>query len=76
MGDTWIEVKVKPRSRESSLEAAGDGSWVARIKAPPVDGKANRELVALVAKEFGVARSAVEIRTGAASRLKRVRISG
>ena len=75
MGDTWIEVKVKPRSRESSLEEAGDGSWIARIKSPPVDGTANRELVVLVAKRFGVPKSAVEIRTGAASRWKRIRIS-
>ena len=46
------------------------------MAAPPVDGKANAELVALVAREFGCTRSAVEIATGAGARIKRVRIAG
>ena len=44
-----IRVKVKPQSRESSLQEAGDGTWIARVKSPPVDGKANAELAELVA---------------------------
>ncbi|MFX8008231.1 DUF167 domain-containing protein [Acinetobacter baumannii] len=44
------------------------------MKAPPVDGKANAELIALVAKHFGVAKSAVDIDSGGGSRFKRVRI--
>lgn len=71
----WIEVKVKPNAKESSLEKGDDGVWIARLKAPPVDGKANRELIALFAKEFGIRKAGVEIKTGAASRLKRVKLS-
>ena len=69
-----IEVKVKPNSRASSLEPAGDGSWLAQLKSPPVDGKANAELIALVARRFGCAKSAVSIKSGASARTKRVRI--
>ena len=69
-------VKVKPNARQSSLERREDGSWLAQLKSPPVDGKANAELVALVAREFGCAKSAVEIATGAGARIKRVRIAG
>lgn len=72
----WIEIKVKPNARESSLTQDDDGAWVARIKAPPVDGKANAELIALVAKTFSVRRRDVRIKTGSASRLKRVEIIG
>ncbi len=69
-----IDVKVKPNSRTSSLEPAGDGSWLAQLKSPPVDGKANAELIGLVARHFGCAMSAVSIKSGASARTKRVRI--
>jgi uncharacterized protein (TIGR00251 family) len=69
-----IRVKVKPQSRASTLEQTADGSWTAQLVAPPVDGKVNAELVALVARHFGCAKSAVSIKSGAASRMKLVRI--
>lgn len=69
-----IQVKVKPNARASVLTEGDDGIWLARLKAPPVDGKANKELIALVASHFGCAKSAVEIRSGASGRLKLVRI--
>jgi uncharacterized protein (TIGR00251 family) len=69
-----IEVKVKPNARASRLEPAGDGRWLAQLRAPPVDGRANEELIALVAGHFGVARSTVAIRRGASGRTKFVSI--
>ena len=69
-----LSVKVKPGSRESSLTQAADGSWLARVKAPPVDGKANAELVQLVAAHFGCRKAAVGIKSGAGGRLKLVTI--
>jgi uncharacterized protein (TIGR00251 family) len=71
---TTIRVKVKPNARESALTEGSDGIWQARLKAPPVDGKANEELIALVARHFRCAKSAVDIKSGASSRLKLVRI--
>ena len=69
---TALRVAVKPRSRVAEFRQMDDGTWLARLKAPPVDGKANAELIALVAKHFGCAKSAVDIKTGAGSKLKRV----
>ena len=69
-------VKAKPNARVSALTQQDDGTWLAHLKSPPVDGKANAELVALMAKQFGCAKSAVSIRTGAGSKLKRVEIPG
>jgi hypothetical protein len=69
-----LQIKVKPRSRESSLEPLPDGTWLARLVAPPVDGKANDELLALVARRFGRPISAVTLRRGAAGRVKWVEI--
>ena len=68
-------VKVKPNARQSSLERREDGSWLAQLKSPPVDGKANAELLALIAREFACAKSAVTIASGAGARVKRVRIA-
>ena len=68
-----ILVKVKPNSRESLLEQV-DGEWHAKIKSPPVDGKANLELIGLVAKQFDCPKSRVSIKTGAGARIKRVEI--
>jgi uncharacterized protein len=69
-----IQVKVKPGSRLSLLQQQPDGTWLAQIKSPPVDGKANEELIALVAKHFACHKSDVSIKSGASSRVKLVRI--
>lgn len=69
-----LAVSVKPNARQSQLLQAADGSWQAQLKAPPVDGKANAELIALVARHFGCAKSAVAIKSGATGRRKRVTV--
>lgn len=69
-----IQVKVKPNSRTSVFERLEEGTWLARIKSPPVDGRANQELIELIAKHFRCAKSAVSIKSGASGRMKVVRI--
>jgi uncharacterized protein (TIGR00251 family) len=71
-----VQIKVKPNSRASRLEQQEDGTWLAQLKSPPVDGKANEELIALVAKHFELSKSDVSIKSGASSRLKLVQING
>ena len=70
----FIQVKVKPNAGASALRQDESGLWSAQLKSPPVDGKANAELVGLVAKHFGCHKSAVCIRSGSGARLKLVRI--
>jgi len=69
-----LQLKVKPGSREESLIEQPDGSWIARVKAPPVDGKANAAVIELVARHFGVRKAQVTIRSGLSGRMKRVQI--
>jgi len=69
-----LRVRVKPNSHSSSLTHEPDGSWRALLKAPPVDGKANAELIALVAEHFQCAKASVVIKSGASGRTKVVRI--
>jgi uncharacterized protein len=70
-----LQIKVKPNSRTSLLEQREDGTWLAQIKSPPLEGKANEELLTLVAKHFDCRKSDVSIKAGASGRVKLVRIS-
>jgi uncharacterized protein (TIGR00251 family) len=69
-----LRVKVKPNSRVASLVQCDDGTWQAKVKAAPVDGKANTELVALIAGHFKCRKAAVHIRAGASGRDKLVKV--
>jgi uncharacterized protein (TIGR00251 family) len=70
-------VKVIPRSAQSEIVGKlDDGTLKIKIAAPPEKGKANEELVALLAKHYGVPRSAVTIVSGHGSPRKSVRIEG
>lgn len=69
-----IQVKVKPNARVSSLVENEDGTWSAQVKSTPVDGKANRDLIALIADHFGCPKAAVSVKSGQSSRLKRIQI--
>jgi uncharacterized protein YggU (UPF0235/DUF167 family) len=67
-----LQIKARPNARTSSLVQQEDGTWIASLKSPPAEGKANLELIALVAAEFRCPKSAVSIKSGAAARTKRV----
>ena len=70
-----IRVKVKPNARVSTLEEPDqEGLWVARLQSPPVESRANRELVELIARRFACPKSTVTIKSGATGRIKLVQI--
>lgn len=69
-----IQVRVKPNAKVTKLVDSGDGTWIAYVKSPPVNGRANRELTGLLAKEFNCTKSAVKIRHGSSGRMKLVHI--
>jgi uncharacterized protein (TIGR00251 family) len=69
-----IQVKVKPNARVATLEEMSDGTWLARVKSPPAEGKANDELVAMIARQFNRRKSQVSVRTGSSGRVKLVNI--
>lgn len=71
----FIQVKVKPSARVSTLTETSPGVWLAELKSPPVDGRANDELIGLIARHFGCRKAAVSIKSGASGRLKLVRIA-
>ena len=68
------QVKVKPNSKNQSIEEAEDGSLTVHLKSPPVDGKANEELIQILSKKFNVSKSRIFIKSGLSSRNKLVEI--
>lgn len=71
------EIRVRVTTRASREQLAGlrdDGVLLARISAPPVDGRANQALCKLIARAAGVAPSKVSIVRGEHSRDKLVRV--
>ncbi len=75
-GAVCFAVKVVPRANKSEIAGFEGDAVKVRVKAPPVEGKANEALVKFLADALDVAKSQVEIVSGHASRRKVVRIRG
>ncbi len=76
-----MALKVTPKAaanRLTGLAADADGGLVLKVSvtAPADKGKANAAVVKLLAKEWGVAKSDMEVTQGAASRTKTLLIRG
>ncbi len=67
-----LSVRVQPGAGSSSFVGRHGDAVKIRVGAPPTDGRANDAVVALVAKEFGLAMAEVAITSGHTSRSKRV----
>jgi uncharacterized protein (TIGR00251 family) len=76
-----LTIKVTPNAKQSEILGAveiagGEKALAVKLKAPPVDGKANEALIAFLAGHFDVPKRAVTIVRGAKDRLKVVEIDG
>ena len=76
MNTVLLKVRVIPRAAKSGMAGMRGDAWLVRLHAPPVDGAANDELIAILAEALGVPERAVSIASGARSRQKSVRVSG
>jgi len=71
-----IVVRLIPRARVNEIAGERNGVLLARVTAPPVDGRANAALCRLIAKRTGVGVRSVSIVRGASAREKTVRVEG
>lgn len=69
-------VHVMPRSRHNTIVGLYGQALRVRVQAPPVGGRANQAVCALLAERLGVPTEAVEIVSGHTSRHKVVRVRG
>ena len=70
-----LQVRLQPRASADEIVGVHANLLKVRVTAPPVEGRANTQLTALLARAFGVSKSQVVIERGANSREKRVRIA-
>ena len=75
MNGVTIELRVQPRARRTALEATSD-ALKAAVTAPPEDGKANDAVIALLAGEWRLPKSAFAVIKGASARSKTVSVDG
>ncbi|MBO0661152.1 DUF167 family protein [Jiella sp. MQZ9-1] len=79
--DVVLFVRVTPRAAKDAVEAvqvdaAGDKRLAVRLRAVPEDGKANKALIALLAKSWGIPKSTITVASGTTQRQKTLRILG
>ncbi len=73
---TAVPFYVQPRASKTEVVGRHGNAIKIRVKAPPVDGAANEELIRFLSKRFKVPRKAVELVSGSSSRHKQIAIEG
>jgi uncharacterized protein len=72
--DLVLQLHVQPRASHEALAGVSEQGLKVRLSTPPVDGRANEALQALLSREFGVPKAHVLLERGASGRRKQVRI--
>ncbi len=76
-GAGWLlDLHVQPGAKATAAVGEHGGRLKLKIAAPAVDNKANAHLLAWLAAQLGVPKSAVRLVRGEASRQKTVAVSG
>ncbi len=75
-GGVALTLRIVPRASRDAVAGAMGEALKIRLRAPPVDGKANAALRAFLADTLDVPERAVTILSGETGRLKRVRVEG
>ncbi len=71
-----ISIQVTPNARSNEVLGFADGAWHIGVAAPPVKGKANKELIAFLSQLLRVSKGSVTIVTGLTGRRKVIAIQG
>ncbi len=69
-----VKIKVEPRSSRAGVVGPYGDALKVKLTSPPVEGRANKELIEVLAKEFGIPKKDVEIISGQSSKNKVVRL--
>ena len=71
-----FQVRVVPRSSRSEVAGIQGDTLKVRLKAPPVEGRANEECIRFLAGLLGVKKDRVRIVSGLKSKTKTIAVSG
>jgi uncharacterized protein (TIGR00251 family) len=70
-----VRVRVRPRAGKRAVAVSDSGDLIVSVLSPPEKGQANREVIELVARHFGLPVSRVKIVRGGGARLKLVELA-
>jgi uncharacterized protein (TIGR00251 family) len=70
-----LRIKVKPNAKTDEISKQEDGSWRVKIKAPPVEGKANKYLVEFISGALNLPKSSVVLLKGETNSFKTLQIN-
>lgn len=71
-----FQVRVQPRSSRNEIVGEQQGALKVKLTAPPLEGEANRALIAFLAEVLGVAKKDISLLKGQSSRTKLVEVCG
>jgi len=69
-----VNIRVVPRSSKNKIDGVLGDALKVRLQAPPVEGKANRALIELLAQRLALPISSIQVLSGRTSRMKKVRL--
>lgn len=69
-----LNIHVQPKASKDEWAGLHGDRLKLRIKAAPIDGKANQHLIAFIADQFGIPKSACKLISGESGREKRIAI--
>jgi uncharacterized protein (TIGR00251 family) len=69
-----LHIRVKPNASKDEVCREADGTIRVRIKAPPVEGKANKYLITFLAGYFGLSKSQITLLKGETNQFKTIEI--
>ena len=70
-----VAVRVKPNARKNDVEKLDEHSFVVSVSAPPADGKANEQVIELLAEYFKKPKRSIVILRGVTGRRKVIEVS-
>jgi uncharacterized protein (TIGR00251 family) len=70
-----LQVRVHPGAKRNAITGTHDGALKVSLTTPPTDGRANAALIVFLSEHLDIARTRVELLTGATSRSKTLRIA-
>jgi uncharacterized protein (TIGR00251 family) len=74
--NNWLRLRIQPNASRNEIISFTDNVLLVKVAAPPVKGKANRELVAFLSQALGLSKSSLSIVKGHTSRTKVIAIDG
>ncbi len=75
-GRLTLTLHIQPGAKKTEFAGLHGDALKIRLAAPPVDGKANEALIRFVADQLGLAKSAVNLKSGQTSRRKVLEVIG